>query len=92
MSDSHSENLRFLLGGAKKFQSTREMWVYLVGMFVVIFLSLVPTTFRAEFGLSVVEAFAYFFGVWAVGIAAWYSWRRRDRKRHSPAPADESDS
>lgn len=91
MNDNHSENLRFLLGGSQRFRSTREMWAHLVGMFALIFVSLMSVVLGDELGLSVAESFACFFGVWAVGFAAWYSWQRWGREAFPLPPSQRSD-
>ena len=79
MNDNHSENLRFLMGGSRKFRSTREMWVYLIVMFALSFVSCMFGAFGDDLGLSMVETLACVFGVWAAGCAAWCSWQRWGR-------------
>lgn len=91
MNDNHSENLRFLAGGSHRFRSTREMWVYLIGLLALIFVSLTFATLGKELGMSVVGAFTCFFGIWAVGAAAWYSWQRWGRDAFPLPPPRGSD-
>ena len=88
MDDSHSENLRFLLGGAKQFRSTREMWVYFVSLFVMCGSIVLPPNLL---GFSLTAFVVWVLGVGCVYLAGWLSWQRWGREVFPLPPDDASD-